>query len=130
RRLERTLESGKVASVGSTIVPNLYTVGLHPADYQQMAGYASGLARQMEAHLAREASDRGYSMIARIQVQIVENPDAKKRRPIVSGTISDQQPARGTPQPASEATSMFRPASAQRSASLRGLDGPYQGRTF
>ena len=130
RRLERTLESGKVASVGSTIVPNLYTVGLNPADYQQMQGYAAGLARQMEAHLAREASDRGYSMIARIQVQIIEDPDAKKRRPNVRGTISDQQPSRGTPQSPGDATSMFRPAGTERSASLRGLNGPYQGRTF
>ncbi len=130
RLLERAMESGKVASVGSTIVPNLYTVGLNPADFQHMQGYATGLARQMEAHLAREASDRNYSMIARIDVRIAEDPAAKKRRPVIHGSIADRQQPGGPPPPPTDATSMFRPASAERSATLRSLNGPYQGRTF
>ncbi|HYI23844.1 MAG TPA: DUF3662 and FHA domain-containing protein [Thermomicrobiales bacterium] len=133
RLLERAMDSGKAASVGTTLVPNLYVVSLNPADFSLMSGYASGLSRQMEAHIAREASDRGYSMISRIDVQIVEDANVRKRRPRIVATIADStQPASPPPGPPRDPTASFRPSvqTSGTSAALRGLSGEFQGRTF
>ena len=88
----------------------------------------------MEAHLASEASDRGYSMISRIHVQIVEDPDVQKRRPRIVSARLQTVPSRHPRRPDRPAIQppMFRPSvqSTERSASLRGLSGQFQGRTF
>lgn len=131
RLLERAMESGKVASVGSTLVPNSYRVSLNPADFALLEGYSEGLERQLEAHLAREASERGHSMIARIQVELIEDDSVRKRRPQIVATIADRQGAPPSPQPR-DPTSVFRPGNrdGDPSASLRGIAGTFQGRTY
>ena len=137
KKLERAMLSQQRVSMGTTIVPNLYVVGLHPKDFAQFADYSSGLSRQMEAWLAQVATQRNLSVVDRIRVSIGEDPSAKRRNPVVAATISDNPgppPANRQPRPAApaQATSAFRvePPTSKLSASLRSIDGPQRGRTF
>jgi len=137
KRLERGMLANQRASMGTSIVPNLFVVNLNPKDFAQFADYRTGLARQMESWLAQVATERNLSVVDRIRVSIVEDASAKRRNPKVTAAISDSrsQPvtssARDRPPPA-HATSVYRvvPGANRTTASLRALDGPQQGRTF
>jgi hypothetical protein len=133
KRLERAMLAEQRTSVGTAIVPNVYTVGLHPKDFAQVSDYRAGLARQLEAWLARVATERNFSVVDRIQVTISEDPAARRRNPLVAATIADRRlgPKPVRVQPA-QATSVYRnePTTQGIAASLRGLDGEFRGRTF
>jgi hypothetical protein len=133
KKLERAMVSEQRASVGTAIVPNVYTVGLHPKDFAQVSGYSGGLARQLEAWLAKVATERNFSVVDRIQVSITEDPAARRRNPLVAAVIADrrQGPTPDRVQPA-QATSVYRiePTNQGLTASLRGLDGAFVGRTY
>jgi hypothetical protein len=137
KKLERAMLSQQRASMGTSIVPNIFVVGLNPKDYAQFAEYSGGLSRQMEAWLAQVATQRNLSVVDRIRVSIKEDASAKRRNPLVVASISDSraQPApssRERTTPPAQATSVYRvaPAANRTSASLRSLDGPNRGRTF
>ena len=133
KKLERAMLSEQRASMGTAIVPNVYTVGLHPKDFAQVSDYSAGLARQLEAWLAKVATERNLSVVDRIHVTISEDPAARRRNPLVAASIADrrQGPAPNRVQPA-QATSVYRsePTNQGIAASLRGLDGGFRGRTF
>jgi hypothetical protein len=137
KKLERAMLSQQRASMGTSIVPNVFTVGLHPKDYAQVSDYSGGLARQMESWLAQIATQRNLSVVDRIRVSLVEDESAKRRNPQVTASISDsrsQPPAAGrerAPSPA-QSTSVYRvePAGNRNTASLRSLEGTHMGRTF
>ncbi len=137
RKLEKAMLAQQRASVGTTIVPNIYIVNLHPKDFAQVADYRTGLSRQMEAWLAQVATQRNLSVVDRIRVTINESADARRRNPLVIASISDRQanpPAYAERHSAApvQATSVYRidPPDGRRSASLRALDGVQRGRTF
>lgn len=137
KRLERAMLDNRRASMGTSIVPNQFVVGLNARDYAQFADYRTGLARQMESWLAQVATERNLSVVDRIRVSIVEDSAARRRNPRVEASISDsrsqpaESPARQAPPPA-QTTSVFRAElpGPRISASLRALDGPQRGRTF
>lgn len=137
KKLERAMLSQQRASMGTSIVPNIYEVGLHPKDFAQVAGYRDGLARQMEAWLAQEATRQNLSVLDRIRVSIDEDPKAKRRNPVITAEIADRhsQPAPERSRkvaPPAQPTSVYRVETqpAHRTASLRALDGPERGRAF
>ncbi len=137
KKLERAMLDQQRASMGTSIVPNIYVVGLHPKDFVQVADYRGGLARQMEAWLAQVATERNLSVVDRIRVTINEDDTAKRRNPAVTASISDsrsipgQKPEQRSMPPA-QATSVYRVEAPEhrRSASLRAVDGVQKGRTF
>ncbi|MBA2467860.1 MAG: DUF3662 and FHA domain-containing protein [Chloroflexia bacterium] len=137
KKLERAMLAQQRVSVGTAIVPNLYVVNLHPKDYAQFADYREGLARQMESWLAQVATERNLSVVDRIRVTLNEDPDGKRRNPMVTASITDSrpQPAPASPRrspPPTQATSVYRvePPENRRSASLHSIDGANRGRTF
>ncbi len=137
KKLERAMLDQQRASMGTSIVPNVYVVGLHPKDFAQVADYRGGLARQMEAWLAQVATERNLSVVDRIRVTIEEDDHARRRNPSVAASISDSRDVpgpRGQPRsaPPAQATSVYRVESPEnrRSASLRAIDGVHKGRTF
>jgi hypothetical protein len=137
KKLERAMLSQQRASMGTSIVPNIYTVKLHPKDFAQFADYAGGLSRQMEAWLAQVATQRNLSVVDRIRVSITEDASVKRRNPGVTASIADSrsQPAAAPPRsaaPPAQATSVYHvdPPEQRVSASLRSLDGQSRGRTF
>ncbi|MGC4192423.1 MAG: DUF3662 and FHA domain-containing protein [Thermomicrobiales bacterium] len=100
RALEKAMFDHRQVSVGTTIVPNRYTVALNPRDYAQFAGYPQGLAHQMERFLFERATEKGATALDRIQVSIVENENAKRGRPTITCAISDMhRPAHSRPRP-------------------------------
>lgn len=118
KKLERAMLDNQRASVGSRIVPNAYTVHLHPKDFAQVASYASGLSRQMEAWLAQVATRRELTVLDKIEVEIVEDSSASQRNPRIEAAITDHphgvpqrrgsRPQRGPSRPSpAQATSVF-----------------------
>jgi hypothetical protein len=79
RRLERAMLDGRVTSVGTSLVPNLYEVRLHPEDAAAFAGWDEALSREMETWLAELAFARGLSTIGPIQVHLVEDAAVSRR---------------------------------------------------
>lgn len=133
KRLEREMLAKRKASVGTSIVPNAFTVRLNPRDFEQFAGYATGLSRQMEAWLARVATDRNLSVVDRIQVRMEEDDTVRRRAVGIDAAIDDgrsRTPApRNRPAPA-QATAAFdlAPRVSVASFALIGLDGAFRGR--
>lgn len=136
RKLERAMLSQKRVSVGSSLVPNHYVVRLHPKDFAQFADYRQGLARQMEAWLAQVATQRNFSVIDRIRVEIEEDAQATRRAPAIDATISDGRRSGPTARPsqpaAAEATAAYQAArpSPRGRARLRVVEGVLRGREF
>lgn len=140
RALEKAMFDHRQVSVGTMIVPNRYTVSLHPADYAQFAGYPQGLAHQMERFLFERASEKDASVLDHIQVSIVEDDTAKRGRPTIACAISDMHrpmKARSTPAaarfpsaPPSQATHPFSPRNRRSTRYLlHATDGVRRGET-
>lgn len=114
KALEKAMFDHRQVSVGTTIVPNRYTVALNPGDFAQFASYPQGLAHQMEHFLFQRATEKGASVLDHIQVTLIEDEHAKRGRPTVSCAISDMHrsaPARSRPAPP-RSTDSFPPAQA------------------
>ena len=79
RRLERAMLDGRVTSVGSSLVPNLYEVRLHPEDAATFSSWEQALSREMENWLAELAFSRGLSTVGPIQVRLVEDASVSRR---------------------------------------------------
>ena len=79
RRLERAMLDGRVTSVGTSLVPNLYEVRLHPEDAAAFAGWDEALSREMETWLAEFAFARGLSTVGPIQVRLIEDASVSRR---------------------------------------------------
>jgi hypothetical protein len=133
KRLEREMLANRKASVGTSIVPNTYTVRLHPRDFEQFAGYATGLSRQMEAWLAKVATERNLSVIDRIQVRMEEDQTVRRRAVGIDSAIVDGRSGmaraahRVAPAQPTAAFAIAAPAAPSR-LMLVGLDGAFRGR--
>ena len=79
RRLERAMLDGRVTSVGTSLVPNLYEVRLHPEDAARFTSWEQALSREMETWLAELAFARGLSTVGPIQVRLVEDASVSRR---------------------------------------------------
>ncbi|HEX2280401.1 MAG TPA: DUF3662 and FHA domain-containing protein [Thermomicrobiales bacterium] len=79
RRLERAMLDGRVTSVGTSLVPNLYEVRLHPEDAATFSSWEQALSREMENWLAELAFARGLSTVGPIQVRLVEDASVSRR---------------------------------------------------
>jgi len=107
RRLERAMLDGRVTSVGTSLVPNLYEVRLHPEDAAAFAGWNEALSREMETWLAELAFARGLSTVGPIQVHLIEDTSVSRRSVRAEGRISggaapaatSRRPDRDLPRP-------------------------------
>jgi len=133
RKLERAMVANQRISVGTAIVPNDYVVELHPKDFSQIAQYANGLSRQMEAWLAEVAGERGFTVVDRIRVRFEGSRRAGVHHPRVRATITDHapqpvyQPNSVPAQPTMAFDAIARPAN-NASFRLRFLSGAEAGR--
>lgn len=133
KRLEREMLSKRRASVGTAIVPNAFTVRLHPRDYEQFAGYATGLSRQMEAWLAQVATERNLSVVDRIRVTIEEDESVRRRTVAVNSMIADGRSNASRPRshiapPQATAAFDVAPRFTEVALGLIGTDGQFYGR--
>lgn len=132
KRLQREMLSNRRASVGTSIVPNAYTVRLSPRDYEQFASYKTGLSRQMEAWLAQVATERNLSVVDRIRVTIEEDETVRRRSVNVDSLIADGRAvaspsaSRALP-PQPTAAFHVAPSADASSCSLVGTGGTFRG---
>lgn len=89
RRLERAMEANQVVSVEGIIVPNQYSVHMHPNDMVVFADFIPSLCRQMEGWLADLAASRDYSFVDDLWVQIAGDTTVPRRAIHVNATIAE-----------------------------------------
>lgn len=137
KKLERAMLDNQRPSVGSSIVPNAYTVRLNPKDFAQVEAWAGGLARQMELWLFQVASRRQLTVLDKMTVEFVEDKRVPQRNPRIEAIITDRapspqkRPARRPAPPRYEdagATSVFNvPSRSSSEIRLRATSGPVSG---
>ncbi|HQZ89710.1 MAG TPA: DUF3662 and FHA domain-containing protein [Thermomicrobiales bacterium] len=89
RRLERAMESRKVASVDGMIVPNDYRVSMNPLDMVMFADFVPALCHQMEEWLIDQADRRDYRFIDLVRVQIFGEDIVVRRQIRVDASIAE-----------------------------------------
>lgn len=89
RRLERAMETRKVASVDGMIVPNDYHVSMNPADMVTFADFVPALCHQMEEWLIDLADRRDYRFIDLVRVQIFGEDGVNRRHIQVEASIAE-----------------------------------------
>ncbi|HEU0163605.1 MAG TPA: DUF3662 and FHA domain-containing protein [Thermomicrobiales bacterium] len=92
KRLEQAMRDGRQVSVGKTIVPNKFTVHLHPDDYAPFAKWEAGLCQEMESYLLHSARERDLSFIYKPSVSLVADEHAKRRLPRIESSIVETNP--------------------------------------
>jgi hypothetical protein len=71
RRLERTMDSGRVFSADRTYVPNRYRVALNPADLVAFEAYRDTLEGELADAIHQRARARGHRLLALPEVILV-----------------------------------------------------------
>ncbi len=133
RHLERAMLDNRRRASGANIMPNTYVVGLSPEDFSVVESYRVSLVRRLESWLATRADVHDGALLDRISITLEQDDRARRRRPIVSATITDIGAAPGPP-PAmpgrrrDQPTELFRVANS--AVSLRLLTGPQSGTSF
>jgi hypothetical protein len=89
KRLEREMEAHPTISVGRTYVPNQYEVTLHPEDFAEFEPFRHSLEHNMAEFISDLAAERGYSLVSRPKVMLVENTDVPRRSIEVEARLSD-----------------------------------------
>ncbi len=132
RHLERAMLDNCRRASGANIMPNAYVVELGPDDFATIAPYRTSLVRRLESWLTDRAEMHEGTLLDRIQVDIRESDRARRRRPIVSASITDierpQAPSRRRRQAAGQ-TEIYQVASTG-SCTLRLLTGSNAGTTY
>jgi hypothetical protein len=71
RRLERTMDSGRVFSADRTYVPNVYRIALNPADLGAFESYRETLEGELADAIHQRARARGHRLLALPVVTLV-----------------------------------------------------------
>jgi hypothetical protein len=72
RRLVREMDDNRSVGVrGGTVVPNVFTVWLSPADIEQFEGVQDSLARELGDAAREHARDEGYAFMGPVEVELV-----------------------------------------------------------
>lgn len=132
RRLERAMLDNSRRASGATIMPNAYVVALSPDDFATVAPYRASLVRRLESWLTARAEEHNGTLLDRMRVELDESPRAKRRRPVITATITDIGTASRPPtrrRDEAQHTAMYQTVSAG-TAALRVLTGPQAGITF
>lgn len=72
KKLVRELEGHKTIGISRIYVPNRYEVGLSPRDYSRFESYQAVLATELENLLISYIKDRGYVVLDRPRIKLVE----------------------------------------------------------
>jgi len=135
RRLERAMLDNRRRASGANIMPNAYTVVLSPDDFATIEPYRTSLVRRLESWLTEKAEANDGTLLDRMRVDIQESDRARRRRPIVTASITDigssKMPARQRHAgPSAQRTQTYQVMSDGVTCSLRVLTGNQAGSTF
>lgn len=130
-KLERAMLDNSRRASGASIMPNKYIVRLNASDFEAIRPFRSSLSRRLESWLSEAAARHNGTLLDRIQVELDQDDRARRRRPIVSATITDIQDFQRdrSPEPAGR-TEAFSVVHAEQTVTIRILTGPQQGASF
>lgn len=123
QKLERAMSERPVASVRGKLVPNQFQVRLHPGDLAPFAAYQAALQRQLESWLGEVARRRGFTLVDRIQVELIPSDGVARRAIAVSATITEGAAGERLDQVAPGRVASV-PAGRSHPPRLRFLNGP------
>ena len=83
RRIEREMESGRLATAEGAFVPDRFAVSLHPSDLAALGSAGSGLAADLADEALRFARAHGYRVHRRPRVDLVPDPRIDRGDPRV-----------------------------------------------
>jgi hypothetical protein len=93
KRLERAMESHQTISVRRVIVPNVYRVFLHPADFAAFQPIREEVEREMATYLSDLANERNFTMLEHPRVMMAE--DASVPRRTIQVVVETAEPGAG-----------------------------------
>ncbi|HSO29299.1 MAG TPA: DUF3662 and FHA domain-containing protein [Candidatus Sulfomarinibacteraceae bacterium] len=88
RRLERAMEHGRRADGRRTLVPNRFTVRLHPDDVRRL-GPRADLPLELASRALDFARRHGYTLHGRPTVELVTDPAARRGDVEVEASFTD-----------------------------------------
>ena len=89
RRIERAMESERLAASDRTLVPNRYTVHLNPADVAAFGEFGSTLAAELADGALVFARAYRYTLVDRPRVELVSDPAIDRADIVVRARFAD-----------------------------------------
>jgi hypothetical protein len=93
RRIERAMESERLAASDRTLVPNRYTVHLNPVDVEAFGEFGPTLAAELADSALVFARAHHYTLVDRPRVELVSDPAVERTDIVVHARFAD--PAAG-----------------------------------
>jgi hypothetical protein len=89
RRIERAMESERLAASDRTLVPNRYTIHLNPNDVAAFGEFGSTLASELADSALVFARARRYTLVDRPRVELVSDPAVERTDIVVRARFAD-----------------------------------------
>ena len=89
RRIERAMESERLAASDRTLVPNRYTVHLNPEDVAGFGDFGSTLAAELADSALVFARAHHYTLVDRPRVELVSDPAVERADIVVRARFVD-----------------------------------------
>ena len=119
RKLERAMVSSTHVSMDATIAPNDYRVTMCPDDLDAFADFLPALARHLESCLADIATERRFTLLDRLHVDLLPDPALPRRAITVETAFTESTEPESPP--------VHPVRTVPRIARLRVLNGPQVG---
>jgi hypothetical protein len=97
--IERYMEDHLTPMVGRPTVPNVFTVHIHPEDFQTFAPVRRALEQDLVDRVAEVVQGRGYRLLGPITVSIEADDSVARGESAVSGQIAEANVAARPPAP-------------------------------
>ena len=89
KKLARAMDRDQTIAADRTLVPNEYSVFMHPDDFAALAPFRLSLQRELAAHLRTLAAERGLSFVAPPHVTLAEDAVIRRRRVRIEAAVTD-----------------------------------------
>jgi hypothetical protein len=89
RRIERAMESERLAAADRTLVPNRFVVHLHPADLTSFGDMTTSLASELADGALVFARSRHYTLVDRPRVDLLGDPTVERADIRVTARFAD-----------------------------------------
>lgn len=103
RRLERAMDDERLTTSGRTLVPNRYTILLHPDDLASFGDVASSLAAELADSCLLHARRQRWIIADRPRVELAANKAVRKGEIRVSALFAEPEAAQRSPDAAADA---------------------------
>ncbi|MGZ9160057.1 MAG: FhaA domain-containing protein [Candidatus Limnocylindrales bacterium] len=89
RRIERAMESERLATADRTLVPNRFVVHLHPSDLEAFGDMTGSLASELADGALLFARSRRYTLVDRPSVELIGDPSVDRADTRVVARFAD-----------------------------------------